>query len=53
MANQEIYCPVCHRRTHHIKARAAVIMCTICRTERPANTTGWRDGTPASSSGLG
>jgi hypothetical protein len=29
------------RQTVHVKARAGIIMCVICRHERPWNTTGW------------
>jgi len=42
MADREIYCPACKRQTLHIKARASTIMCTVCRTQRPWNTTGWQ-----------
>lgn len=41
MSDQSVYCPVCTRQTPHVKARASVIMCLICRHERPWNTTGW------------
>jgi hypothetical protein len=42
MDGQSIYCQVCLRDTAHVKARAGVIMCVICRQQRPWNTTGWR-----------
>jgi hypothetical protein len=41
MADQTLYCTACMRDTLHVKARAGTIMCTICRTQRPWNTTGW------------
>lgn len=41
MSGQSIYCQGCMRETPHIKARAGVIMCIVCRRERIWNTTGW------------
>jgi hypothetical protein len=41
MSDHSLYCPQCLRQTPHVKARAGVIMCMICRHERPWNTTGW------------
>jgi hypothetical protein len=41
MDEHVIFCPKCLRETAHAKARAGVIMCVICRHERPWNTTGW------------
>jgi hypothetical protein len=41
MSDHSIYCPQCMRQTAHVKARAGMIMCMICRHERIWNTTGW------------
>lgn len=42
MSEHSVFCPVCRRDTAHVKAQAGIIMCLICRHERPWNTTGWR-----------
>jgi hypothetical protein len=47
MSDHSIYCPQCMRQTPHVKARAGMIMCMVCRHERLWNTTGWL-GVPTS-----
>ncbi len=44
VSGQVLYCTSCMQQTEHVKSGAGRIMCTICRTERPWNTTGWSEG---------
>jgi hypothetical protein len=44
---QTIFCPQCRQDMPHVRARAGIIMCTICRWQRPWNTTGWAEGSLA------
>jgi hypothetical protein len=41
---QTMMCPRCVQNTPHTRARAGIIMCTICRHQRPWNTTGMGEG---------
>jgi ribosomal protein L37AE/L43A len=45
---QTIFCPRCRQDTPPVRAKAGVIMCTICRHQRPWNTTGWEPTTKMS-----